>query len=76
MMEPGARGEILSIAFSGKGQHQGCRCEIGSLCERHNRADHFKIDFKERRFEAAIAVLAKVSKRVLPIQNATSYVTR
>ena len=37
MMEPGARGEILSIAFAGKGQHQDAGAKVVH-CAPHTRA--------------------------------------
>ena len=48
MMEPGARGEILSIAFSSKGQHQDAWCQAGSLCSAYNWSDHQQVDQQER----------------------------
>ena len=40
LMEPGARGETLSIAFAGKGPAPGCRCQDGSLCSQHQQPHH------------------------------------
>ena len=49
MMEPGARGEILSIAFSSKGPASRRRCQARSLCSQHDGPNHFEVDFQERR---------------------------
>ena len=40
MMEPGARGEILSIAFAGKGQHQDAGAKLVHCAPNTTRPDH------------------------------------
>jgi Fe-S cluster assembly scaffold protein SufB len=49
MMEPGARGEILSIAFAGQGPASGRRRQAGPLRAEHHRPDHQQVDLQERR---------------------------
>ena len=46
MMEPGARGEILSIAFACQGPASRCGCQAGSLRSAHNWPDHQQVDFQ------------------------------
>ena len=49
MMEPGARGEILSIAFAGKGQHQDAGAKLVHCAPNTTRPDHQQVDQQERR---------------------------
>ena len=49
MMEPGAHGEILSIAFAGKGQHQDAGGQGGALCPEHHGRIISKSISQERR---------------------------
>ena len=49
MMEPGARGEILSIAFASAGQHQDAGAKLVHCAPAYHRPDHLQVDFQERR---------------------------
>ena len=49
MMEPGARGEILSIAFASAGPAPGRRGQGRPLCPAHVQPDHLQVDHQERR---------------------------
>ena len=49
LMEPGARGEMLSMAFAGPGQIQDAGFEDASLCSEHNQQDHVQVHQQGRR---------------------------
>jgi hypothetical protein len=49
MMEPGARGEILSIAFAGEGQHQDAGAKLVHCAPNTTGPDHQQVDLQERR---------------------------
>ena len=49
MMEPGARGEILSIAFAGAGQHQDAGAKLVHCAPNTIGPDHHQVDQQERR---------------------------
>ena len=48
MMEPGARGEVLSIAFASAGQHQDAGAKMVH-CAAHLEPDHLQVDLEKRR---------------------------
>ena len=48
MREPGARGEILSIAFAGAASTR-TPGQTRPLCPQHDRPDHLQVDLQERR---------------------------
>ena len=49
MMEPGARGEILSIAFSSGRSASGRGCQTRALRSQHHRTDYLQVDFQKWR---------------------------
>ena len=49
MMEPGARGEILSIAFASAGQHQDAGAKLVHCAPHTTEPDHLQVDQQERR---------------------------
>ena len=75
MMEPGARGEILSIAFASKGQHQDAGAKVVH-CAPHTKSRIISQEHQqERRPQRAIAVCARC--RTAPsARRATSSATR
>ncbi len=60
MMEPGARGEILSIAFSSAGQHQDAGAKVVHCAPNTSSRIISQVDLQERRPLAATAVWCKV----------------
>ena len=59
MMEPGARGEILSIAFSSKGQHQDAGAKVVHCAPAHQEPDHLQKHQQERRPQQLSRACAK-----------------
>ena len=49
LMEPGAHGEVLSIAFAGKGQHQDAGGKDHPRRAEHDQPDHQQVDQQGRR---------------------------
>ena len=45
----GAHGEVLSIAFAGKGQHQDAGGKITHMAPEHHVGDHLEVDLEGRR---------------------------
>ena len=46
LMEEGARGEILSVAFASDGQHQDAGGKVVHVAPRHLVADHLQVDLQ------------------------------
>ena len=46
LMEEGARGEILSVAFASDGQHQDAGGKVVHVAPRHVVADHLEVDLE------------------------------
>ena len=49
LMEPGARGEVLSVAFASAGQHQDAGAKAGPLRPAHLQPHHLEVDLEKRR---------------------------
>ena len=49
LKEPGAHGEVLSIAFAGEGQHQDAGAKITHMAPEHDLGDHLEVDLARRR---------------------------
>ncbi len=62
MMEPGARGEILSIAFSSKGQHQDAGAKLVHCAPQHLGPDHLARPSARTAAAAATAGCCKVEE--------------
>ena len=49
LLGEGAHGEVLSIAFAGKGQHQDAGGKCVHARAEHDERDHVEVDLEERR---------------------------
>ncbi len=49
LMGEGAHGEVLSIAFAGKGQHQDAGAKMVHVRAEHHERDHLEVDLQGRR---------------------------
>ena len=49
LMGERAHGEVLSIAFAGKGQHQDAGGKVVHVAKRHDERHHVEVDLEERR---------------------------
>ncbi len=49
MMEPGARGEVLSMAFASAGQHQDAGAKVVHCAPHTSEPHHLEVDLQERR---------------------------
>ncbi len=74
MMEPGARGEILSIAFSSKGQHQDAGAKLVH-CAPHTTGQIISKSISKGGGEAAIAAWFALRKGPRS-RNAASFAMR
>ena len=75
MMEPGARGEILSIAFARQGPASGRRRQGRALRPEHQRAGSSPSGSARTAAAPAIAAWCKVEKGAKNVQVATSSAT-
>ena len=55
LMGEGAHGEMLSVAFAGKGQHQDAGGKVVHMAPDTTSVDHLEVDLQGRRPGLAIA---------------------
>ena len=59
LMEPGAHGEVLSIASAGQGQHQDAGRQDRSRRAQHDLGDHIQVALDGRADARPIAVCSR-----------------
>ena len=75
MMEPGARGEILSIAFASQGQHQDAGAKVVHCAPQHHEPDHLARASARTAAAPATAAWCKVRERRRRARRSTSSAT-
>ena len=75
MMEPGARGEILSIAFASAGQHQDAGAKLVH-CAPHTTGQIISKSISKNGGRSSYRGLVKVERGATQLASATSSVMR